>query len=391
MSIHYRLSQRAKALRLSPIRKVLAKADEAKRRGIKVTDLSAGRPDFDTPTHIIKAAKKAMDEGFVHYTASAGIRELQEAICERIKIELQVDYDPEQVIITAGATEAIFIALQAILNPGDEVLVPDPMYVYYEGWSNLSGAKCVSIPLESSDDFRLKAELIENYVTPKTRAIIVTSPHNPTGQVYSREELVKLGDLAVKHDFYIISDDIYSRLIYDEVEYFNVAQIPEVKERTMIVQSFSKSYAMDGWRIGYLVAPQPITAQAVKLHQHAISCPNSFVQMGALAALKGSQDCVRQMLREFDRRRCFLIQCMDEMGLEYIRPKGAFYLFLSIKKFGMDSESFCEFLFNKAQIAIVPGNAFGDGGEGYVRLSYATSYNEIEEGMQKIKAVITEL
>jgi aspartate/methionine/tyrosine aminotransferase len=388
MNIQHRLSESAKLLRLSPIRKVLAKANEARRRGQEITDLSVGRPDFDTPAHIVSAAKKAMDDGFVHYTASAGISALQEAICDRIKSDIHVSCDPEQVIVTAGATEAIFIALQAILNPGDEVLVPDPMYVYYKGWSNWSGAKCVPIPLSGGDDFQLRAGLIGKYMTPRTKAIILTSPHNPTGQVYAREELVKLGELADRHDFYIISDDIYSRLIYDETEYFHLAQVPEVKERVLIVQSFSKSYAMDGWRIGYLVAPSPIAMQALKLHQHIVSCPNSFVQIGALAALRGPQTCVQDMLAEFDRRRRLLMQCMDDMGLPYIRPRGAFYLFLSIKTFGMDSESFCSFIFDKARIAIVPGSAFGAGGEGYVRLSYATAYNEIEMGMKRFKEVL---
>lgn len=391
MSINYRLSEKAKALKLSPIRKILAKADDAKKRGIAVTDMSAGRPDFDTPAHIIQAAKDAMDRGFVHYTASAGIRELQEAICQRLKIEIKVDFDPEQVIVTTGATEAIYIALQAILNPDDEVLVPDPMYVYYGGWAFLSDAKCISMPVLESSGFKLRAEDVEKYITPKTKAIILTTPHNPTGQVYDKEELVKLVELAVKHDFYIISDDIYSRLIYDDIQFFSVAQVPGGKERTIIIQSFSKSYAMDGWRIGYLVAPPAITREAVKLHQHAVSCSNSFVQIGAVAALNGPQDCVQEMLEEFDRRRHLLMQCMDDMNLDYIRPQGAFYLFPSIKKYGMNSEDFCHFIFDKARIAIVPGNAFGAGGEGYVRLSYATSYNEIEEGMQRFRSVLKKM
>jgi aspartate/methionine/tyrosine aminotransferase len=385
------LSEKAMALQYSPIRKILAKADEAKRRGIDVIDMSAGRPDFDTPVHIIEAAKKAMDDGFVHYTASGGIKELREAICEHLKVTIQVDYDPDQVIVTMGATEAAYVALHAILNPGDEVLVPDPMYVYYGGWSFLSGAKCVSVSFSDSDVFKLKAERIKKYITPKTKAIILTSPHNPTGQVYDKEELVKLGELAIKHDFYIISDDIYNRIIYDNVPYFNIAQIPEAKERVIIIQSFSKSYAMDGWRIGYLVAASPVVNQAIKLHQHAVSCSNSFVQMGALAALKGSQVCVQEMVDEFDRRRRLLMRSMDDMGLSYIRPQGAFYLFLSIKKYEIDSEAFCNFIFDKAQLAIVPGNGFGAGGEGYVRISYATSYSKIEEGMKKFKAALRKL
>lgn len=391
MNPKYALSEKVRGLKPSPIRKIMAKASEAKKKGIIVTDLSAGRPDFDTPVHIKQATIKAMNEGLVHYTSSPGIEKLREAICDYLQAEIQVSYDPSQIIVTMGATEAIYVALQSILNPGDEVLVPDPMYVYYSGWSFLSGAKCISVPLTKDDNFKLNGAQLEKFITPKTRAIILTSPHNPTGQVYDKEDLIKIGELSIKHDFIIITDDIYSRLIYDEIQYFNLAQIPRFKDNIIIIQSFSKCYAMDGWRIGYLVAPFPIVKETIKFHQHAVSCPNSFVQIGAIAALKGPQDCVDDMVREFDRRRQLLMSCMDDIGIDYVRPRGAFYLFPSIEKFGMDSEAFCDFIFDDAQVAIVPGIAFGKGGEGYIRMSFATSYDEIEKGMKRFKTSLEKL
>jgi aspartate/methionine/tyrosine aminotransferase len=333
--------------------------------------------------HIKEAAQRALNQGFVHYTASAGIPELRESICRQVLKETGAAYRPEQVLVTAGATEAIFIALQAILNPGDEVLAPEPMFVYYTGDAALSGAECISIPLTAEDHFKLRADQVAKHISPRTRALILTSPNNPTGQVYDREDLVEIANLAKQNDFYIISDDIYSRLLYDEADYFNVVQVPGLEERTILINSFSKCYAMDGWRVGYLLASEPVIACALKIHQHLMSCPNTFVQWGAVAALNESQDCVEAMRTEFDRRRSLLIAALDSFGIAFERPRGAFYVFPSVKRYGMTSESFCEYIFDQARVAIVPGNAFGKAGEGYVRLSYATAYEEIEKGMNR--------
>jgi len=316
---------------------------------------------------------------------------LRECICRQVLKETGAAYRPEQVLVTAGATETIYIALQAILNPGDKILAPEPMFVYYAGDATLCGAKCIGLPLTAADHFKLRADQVAKHISPGTRALILTSPNNPTGQVYDREDLVEIANLAQEHDFYIISDDIYSRMLYDETDYFNIVQVPGLEERTFLINSFSKCYAMDGWRIGYLLAPKPIIACALKIHQHVMSCPNTFVQWGAVAALNESQDCVEAMRTEFDRRRGLLLAALDSFDIAYVPPRGAFYVFPSVKRFGMSSEAFCEFIFDQARVAIVPGNAFGQAGEGYVRFSYATAYEEIEKGMDRFGRVLQKI
>ena len=382
------LAKRTGKVGLSPIRKVFDKVQDAQRQGIDVINLSVGRPDFDTPDHIKAAAQTAIQQGKVHYTASPGLVELREAVCRRLADDHRLNYDPAEVLISVGATQAIYCALQTVLNPGDEVLIPEPMYVYYAGWSQLCEASAVSIPLNGDDRFRLNIEEIKKRVTARTKVFILTSPHNPTGQVFEKNDLVELGKLAVQNDFLIISDDIYSRLLYDDFEYYHVAQDPDVKDRTIIIGSFSKCYAMDGWRIGYMVGPRDIMAAALKIHQHTISCPNTFVQIGAHKALTDSQDCVDEMIAEFDRRRKMIIDHLDAMAIPYVRPQGAFYIFPSIKHFGMDSEAFCDYLFEEARTAVVPGISFGPSGEGYIRISYATAYDRIEKSMDRMAAAI---
>ena len=385
------LSERIKGLGFSKIREVMGRVEEAKRKGIRITDLSIGRPDFDTPGHIKDAAAKALADGLVHYTASAGTLELREAICRRFQADHQLKIDPGEIIVTTGAAEAIFIGLMSVLDPGDEVLVPEPMYVYYGGYVFFGGAKCVPIPLKEGNQFLLKAEDLEKYITEKTKLLILNFPHNPTGQVLLREDLEPITQVAKRHNILVVADDIYNGMLYDGAEYFPLAKAPGMKERTLIIGSFSKTYAMDGWRIGYLIAPHDLMSQALKLHQHVVSCPNTFVQMGAQAALTSSQDCVREMVAEFDRRRRRLLVQLDALGIAYVRPRGAFYVFPSIKKFGLTSSQFVDFLFQKARVAVVPGDAFGPGGEGYVRISYCASVEEIEEGMERVRLALAKL
>ncbi len=378
-------SRKVDALGFSKIRDMMGKVDRARRRGVHITNFSIGRPDFDTPPHIKEAAKKALDDGKVHYTGSAGILELREAVCRRLMQDFQVTCDPEEIVISTGATEAIYIALQAILNPGDEVIVPQPMYVYYNGWASLADAAFVNVPLLDSDNFLLKSEAVEKTITPRTKALILNSPHNPTGQVFEREDILKLAELAVRHDFLVIADDIYSHMLYDDAAHFNIARAPGMRERTIIIGSFSKSYAMDGWRIGYLAAPRRYIPNALKLHQHIVSCPNTFVQYGALAALTSSQDCRIEMVARFDRRRRLMMSLLDDIDLPYVRPRGAFYIFPSVKKYGLSSLEFCDLLLNKARVAVIPGTAFGPPGEGHVRFAYSTTREEIEKGMRRVK------
>ena len=382
------LSERIKGLGFSKIREVMGRVEEAKRKGIRITDLSIGRPDFDTPGHIKDAAAKALADGLVHYTSSAGTLELREAICRRFQEDHQLKIDPGEIIVTTGAAEAIFIGLMSVLDPGDEVLVPEPMYVYYGGYVFMGAAKCVPIPLKEENQFLLKAEDLGKYITKKTKLLILNFPHNPTGQVLLREDLEPITRVANHYNIMVVADDIYNGMLYDGVEYFPISKAPGMKERTLIIGSFSKTYAMDGWRIGYLIAPRDVISHALKLHQHVVSCPNTFVQVGAQAALTSSQDCVREMVAEFDRRRRRLMSRLDEIGITYVRPRGAFYIFPSIKKFGFTSVQFADFLFQKARVAVVPGDAFGPGGEGYVRISYCASEEEIEEGMERVRSAL---
>ncbi len=385
------LSARVQTIGFSKIREMMGKVEEAKRKGIEITDLSIGRPDFDTPEHIKEAAVKALAEGKVHYTASAGTLELREAICYRYQEDYGMKIDPGEILVTTGAAEAIFIGLLSVLNPGDEVLVPEPMYVYYPGYAALGEAKCVPVPLKEENQFLLKAEEIEKYITDKTKVLILNSPHNPTGQVFLREDLEPIARLARRHNILVVEDDIYTGMLYDGARHFPIAQAPGMRERTLIIGSFSKTYAMDGWRIGYLIAPPEVIPQALKLHQHIVSCPNTFVQTGAQAALTSSQDCVRRMTAEFDRRRKKLMSLLDPIGLTYARPRGAFYVFPSVKKFGLTSTQFADFLLEKARTAVVPGNAFGPQGEGYIRMSYCAPLEEIEMGMERVRSALAEL
>lgn len=385
------LSHRSKAIGFSEIRKVVSKVEAARRQGIDVDNLSIGRPDFDTPAHIKEAAKRAIDDGLVHYTASPGILELREAICRHYQEEYQLSYDPDQIIVTVGATEAIYVALQSVLNPGDEVLVPQPTYPNYLSWSILGGAQVVTVPLREENLFSLKAEDVEKHVTPKAKALMLNSPHNPTGQVLERDDILDLAELAIRHDFLVVFDDVYRRHLYDQVAYFNIAQAEGMQDRTILVGSFSKTYAMDGWRVGYLIVPRPILSSTLKLHHSVISCPNTFVQFGGLAALTEPQDCVQHMVDEYDRRRRLLMSYLDDIGLPYVRPRGAFYIFPSVKRTGLSSREFSDFLLEDARVAVVPGDAFGSGGEGYVRISYSIPYEEIDRAMERVRGSLKKL
>ncbi|HER24576.1 MAG TPA: pyridoxal phosphate-dependent aminotransferase [Candidatus Atribacteria bacterium] len=382
-------SDRVKGINFSKIRETTNKAKKMKNEGFDVIEFSQGRPDFDTPQHIIDATEEAFKKGMVHYDLSAGTQALREAIAYRIKEDFQLEVGIDEIIVTVGASEANYLATQTLLNPGDEVLIPDPMYVYYKGWSFLGGAKDISVPL---DIILEQPENLENYITDRTKLIILTSPHNPTGQVISRNSLEVIAGLAKKYNFFVISDDIYNKMIYQEdINYISIANLKDMRERTFIIGSLSKTYAMDGWRVGYLIGPKNIIREALKMHQHILSCPNTFVQEGARIALTSSQDCVEEMVKEFGRRRMLMMSYFDQMEIPYKPPQGAFYIFPSIKKFGMDSEKFCEYLLNEAKVAIVPGNAFGKLGEGYARFSYTTNYKTIEKGMERIKTALEKL
>lgn len=384
-------AERTNGIYPSKIREVLGQVGELKKQGIEITDFSIGRPDFDTPEHIKEATKKALDNGLVHYTPSPGSLQFQEAVCHRFYEDYQLKFEPNQVIATVGASQAIYAALQGILNPGDEVLAPEPMYVYYGGLAFLAGAKVVAVPTSDEEGFIPTAEKLEKYVTPKTKALILTSPNNPTGQVVDKENVIKIAKLAVKNDLIVISDDIYNKILYDNIDYMPISKVPGMEERTIIIGSFSKTYAMDGWRIGYLVIPKDLVPGILKLHQHMISCPNTFVQIGAAEALTGPQKCVEEMTKEFDRRRLLIMKYLDQNKISYVRPKGAFYIFPSMKEFGLSSKELCLYLLKEARVATVPGGAFGEAGEGHIRIAFSTSYDEIDKGMGRMMVALDKL
>jgi len=384
------ISQRVEELKLSPIRKVFNKVGQLKNKGIKVSDFSIGRPFFDTPPIIKEETKRALDKGMVHYTGSSGTIELRNAITQRILIDKGVKYDPDEIIVTIGGTEGMFVAIQTLLSPGDEVIVPEPMYVYYRGWISFTGAKCIPLPLKE-EDFSLDIDELNKKINSSTKMILINSPHNPTGSVFSRQDLEQIAKLSKKYDLFLLSDEIYQRITYDNCKAISIASFPQMKGRTVISDSFSKTYAMDGWRIGYLAAPREIISQIAKLHQHTISCPNTFIQVGASAALNQDQQCVEDMVAEFARRRELTISYLDKIKIPFIKPKGAFYVFPSIKEFSFSSEQLADYLLEEARVAVVPGNAFGDSGEGYIRISFSPPYEEIESGLKRMEEAIKEL
>ena len=385
------LSARTERIKLSSIREVAAKIEKAGKQGLSITNFAAGRPDFDSPVHVKQATQQAMADGWVHYSKSVGLDALRESVSRRLASDFQLDIDPDHIIITLGGTEAMFVALQSVLNPGDEVLVPQPMYVYYEGWISLGGATLVPVPLSDGERFLLKADHIRPRLSPRTKALIINSPHNPTGQVFEKEDLLEIAALAAEHDFYVICDEVYNYLLYDGARHFPPAAAPGLKSRSITIGSLSKTYAMDGWRVGYLIGPRAVIDRALKIHQYAVGCSNTFVQFGARAALAGAQDRVREMLAELDRRRRFMLSYLDDLAVPYVRPRGAFYVFPDISKFGLNSKTFSDYLFREAQVAVVPGEAFGADGEGHVRMAYCIPFQEIESGLERMRRALEKL
>jgi aminotransferase len=388
---HLRIAERAEKVSFSPIRNMLRKAEELKDSGYKIYNLSAGRPDFNTPDHIIEKTKKALDNGLVHYTSSEGTVSVRKAVCSYLEKKYKIHRLPEEVIITNGAIEANYIALQTILDPTDEVLLVEPVYPMYSGISNLAGANCINVPLREEEGFLLNPQNLEKYITNKTKAFILVSPNNPTGQYYDKNILGELAALAIKHNFYIVSDDIYCDILYDGLEFYSISNFKNMIERTIIIGSLSKTYAMDGWRVGYLVAPKEIISSATKIHQHIVSCPNTFVQIGAEEALTSSQESVIEMVEEYNRRRSLIMDFLDEYDIPYVKPRGAFYFFPNISKFGLSSQQFCDFLLEEAKVATVPGIAFGSTGEGYIRISYTLPLQDLKKALTEIGKALKKL
>lgn len=370
----------------SGIRKVTEAVARLEKEGKDIISLSIGRPNFDTPAHIKEAAKKSLDEGHIFYTSNYGTESLRQAVADKLKRDNGLDYEMSDVIVTVGANQAVSIAMTALLDPGDEVLVPNPSWLHYFYCADLVGAKTVSYPLLEENNFNVVPEDIEKLVTPKTKMVIVNSPNNPTGSVLSKESLQAIADIAEKYDLVVLSDEIYEKLIYDDSVHHSIASLPGMRDRTVMIHGVSKSYSMTGWRIGFAVtANKEFISAMIRVLQYTVTCANSFAQDGAEVALNGPQDCVEGMRQQFDRRRKLVYDRINKIeGLSCIAPKGAFYCFVNIKKLGMSDEEASNYYINEAGVAMVPGSAFGEYGKGYLRVSFANSYENIEKAMDRI-------
>jgi aminotransferase len=354
-----------------------------------VISLGIGEPDFDTPAPIVQAGIEALERGETHYTSNSGLIELRRAIAAHIEQRYAQTYNPvSEILVTVGVSEALFLAMSALLDPGDEIIIPDPSFVSYQPTAKLIGAVPVNVPTYADQNFDITAEAIEAAVTEKTKAILVPSPNNPTGTVMSRERLNEVAAIVKQHDLVVISDEIYDRLVYGDAEHTCFSSLPGMYQRTIVLQGFSKAYAMTGWRIGYLVGPAELVGEMRKAHQYLIMSAPSASQWAAVKALEIGESFVQEMRAEYDRRRQLIIRGLNEIGLNCTQPKGAFYVFPCIGSSGLDDNAFAEHLLQEEHVAVVPGRVFGECGIGHVRMSYATAYEEIEEALERIAAFV---
>lgn len=376
----------------SGIRKVNEKALAMERNGEDVIHFEIGRPDFDTPEYIKKAAVEAINSGDVFYTSNFGKMELREAIAEKLRRENDLDYSATDIVVTSGLSEAVFAVLATILEEGDELLIPDPVWINYMNVPAFLNAVPVSYELKEENGYQLDLDEIRSKVTDKTRAIVIVTPNNPTGGVLEPSVLEKLAALAMEKDLLVISDEVYERLIYDDAKHTSIGSLPGMKERTFTMNGMSKAYSMTGWRLGYVAAPTDYVAAINKFHQHATTCAASFVQSASIAAFREEGDEVREMVKEYQRRRDYAVKAINEIdGLSCLCPKGAFYIFINCRNIGMSSVEFADYLLENAKIALVPGSVFGPAGEGYIRLSFANSYENIVEGLRRMADAVEAL
>ena len=381
------LSQKVENIAPSKIRKffdiVLEMGD--------VISLGIGEPDFDTPWHIRSEGISALENGKTFYTANSGLKELRQEISNYIYRTQNIRYNPEnEIMVTIGGSEAIDMGLRALCDEGDEVIIPQPSYVSYEPCTILANAKPVIINLKAENEFRLTAEELENAITPKTKVLILPFPNNPTGAIMEHKDLEAIRDIIVKNDIYVMSDEIYSELTYKD-KHVSIASLTGMQERTILINGFSKAYAMTGWRLGYACAPKEIIKQMMKIHQFAIMCAPTTSQYGAIEALKNGDKDIQEMRNAYNQRRRFLLNAFREMGIECFEPFGAFYVFPCIKEFGMTSEEFATKFLEEERVALIPGNAFGESGDGYLRISYAYSLDDLKIAMERLKRFVEKL
>lgn len=385
-------ASRMEALPFSEIRVMMERATKMQKNGEDVIHMEIGRPDFDTPQVIKDAANTALANGNVFYTSNYGTPELRQAIADKLKRDNGIDYKAEEILVTIGVGEGTYAAVAAFTEPGDEILVPDPVWLNYIHVPHFFGAVPVSYKLREENDYQIDLDEIEGFITPKTRMLVINTPGNPTGVVQSRETLEKLADIAKKHDLIVVSDEIYEKLVYGEAKHISIASLPGMKERTITLNGFSKCYSMTGWRLGYAAAPVEFIKAMVRVHAYINTCAPSFVQEAGITALEKAEPDVQEMVKEYQRRRDYIVSAINSIdGLSCRTPGGAFYIFVNIKALGKTSAEMADYLLDHAKIAAVPGSAFGPQGEGYIRLSYACSYERIVEAMERLKKAVAEL
>ncbi|NMC14668.1 MAG: aminotransferase class I/II-fold pyridoxal phosphate-dependent enzyme [Chloroflexi bacterium] len=351
-----------------------------------VISLGIGEPDFTTPNSILEIGVRSLKSGATHYTSNAGRIGLRQAIAEHLNRLYSVSYDPgAEMLITVGVSEALYLAMTALLNPGEEVIIATPCFVAYQAEAILAGGVPVELPCRAEDNFILRADALEAAITPRTKALLIGYPNNPTGAVAAREELMAIAEVAEKHDLIVISDELYDQLVYG-VPHVCFASLPGMRQRTILLGGFSKNYAMTGWRIGFAAAPEDILIGMARVHQYTIMCAPTMAQDAAIEAIKNGAEEVEIMRQEYDRRRKLIVSGLNELGLPTFEPHGAFYAFPDIRVTGLDEETFAQRLLDEEKVAVVPGSAFGAGGEGFVRCSYATAYEKIEEALRRLKS-----
>lgn len=390
--MEYRTAKRMESLPFSGIRAVMEKATKMQQAGEDIIHLEIGRPDFDTPEKIKEAAYKSLQEGHVFYTSNYGTPQLRQEIAKWENENHGNDYEAAEVLVTVGVGEATYASMAAFLEDGDEVLVPNPVWLNYIHVPASLGAVPVTYDLKEENNYQIDFTQLESKITDRTKMIVIVNPSNPTGGVFSRETLEKLSEIAKKYDLLVVADEIYAQLVYDGTVHTSVASLPGMKERTITLGGFSKAYSMTGWRLGYMCAPKEIISACVRVHQYTITCASSFVQDAAVTALRDCADDVEAMRREYERRKNYMVKALNEIdGISCNDPQGAFYIFVNIKSLGKTSMEVAEYLLEHAKIALVPGSAFGAAGEGYLRISYACSYEDLQKAAARIAKAVAEL
>ena len=383
-------SQKIGALKGSSTVAISDRARSLQQQGVNVVNLGGGDPDFDTPRHIVDAGVEAIRGGQTHYVTSQGIPAFRKAIAEKLSREKGLSYDPDrEIVATASGKLALYIALESLLDPRDEVLYLEPAWVSYRPLIELVGGCPVAVSLSPADNFAVRSTLLERKITPRTKAILINSPNNPTGRVLGPEELQVIREVALKHDLWVVSDEIYEHLVYDGHRHVSIATLPEMRDRTVVVNGMSKAYAMTGWRIGYLAAPSVLSEQILKVQQHVVTCAASFGQTAATEALQGPQDCVKTMRQEYDKRRRRIAEALNSIpGVRCPLPEGAFYFFPEVDYKDYDSWQIAEYLISEAHVAVTPGQAFGEAARKNIRLTYATSMANLLEAVERMRRAL---